>query len=146
MKKLVLLITFAFFTGLAIAQTKTVTIYENGLTHTNIKADITYNSSGQITSSTAYFTVSVAEMWTNAIKTTIVYSGTLADMKKFVASIDKFATENRDIKNAQTTICGKTVQLKRVMGVKCIVITSGSETINTNFTSISEALAELNKY
>ena len=134
------------FNTIILAQTKTVTIYKNSLTHTNIKADITYNSAGQITNSTAYFTVSVTEMWTNAIKTTIVYSGTFADMKKFVASIDKFATENRDIKNAQTAICGKTVQIKRVMGVKCIVITSGSETINTNSTSISEALAELNKY
>jgi hypothetical protein len=143
MKKLILLIAVLSIIYVAYGQeTKTIQIYKNGITHTNIKANITY-SNDTIIKEDAFYTVTYEEMWTTRMTTVVVYHGNLIQMSYFLKSILKFAEANKDNIGSYTRIEDRTVSMTQIAGIKCITIKVGDESINTNFKSISDALYAL---
>jgi hypothetical protein len=146
MKKILIIAAILFFSNFVRAQeTKTIQIYDNGITHTNIKAIITYLD-GNITKEDVYYTVTFAAMWTGKLSTVVVYNGNLMQMSNFLKSVLQFAEVNKDNIGASTKIEERNVSMTKQFGIKCITIKIGSESINTNFKSINQALDELDKW
>ena len=146
MKKILPLIIALFFANYIRAQeTKTIQIYNNGITHTNIKANITYID-GNITKEDAFYTVTYAAMWTGKLSTVVVYNGNLNQMSKFIKLVLQFAEVNKNNIGAATTIEGRNISMTKEIGIKCITIKNGDESINTNFRSISKALEAIDKW
>lgn len=146
MKKLIYLLTVLFATSSVIAQEiKTIEIYNNGITHTNIKANITYVD-GKIKEENVFYTVTSAAMWTGKLSSIVVYNGNIAQMADFLRVVFQFAQANKDNIGATITIEGRHVSMAKVMGIKCITIKTGDESVNTNLSSVSKALEALNKW
>lgn len=142
---------FILFTLLALVslvraqEINTFQIYDNAITHTNIKANIT-SLDGKITKENVCYTVTYAAQWTGKLKTVVVYNGDLTQMQNFLKSILQFADNNKDNIGASTKIDNRKVSMAKQWGIKCITIKIGSQKINTNHKSISKALEKLDNW
>jgi len=122
------------------AQNQSLVIYNNDITHDNIKADIFNNDT------TFVYSVTTAAMWTGKSKTSIVYKGEKTDFLEFMNSLLEFAQTNKDNKGAKAKIKDIEVESTKRMGIKCITIGSGKNATNTNYESISNAIEALRKW
>ncbi len=145
MKKLFAILAVLFSLNLTAQETKTIQIYNNGLTHTNIKANITYLE-GNIIKEEVFYTMTAAEMWTGKMSTVIVYNGDLTQMTNFFKAVLIFAEANKDNIGAITKIEERDVSMTKVAGIKCITIKHGDEKINTNFRSINKSIEALDNW
>ena len=140
-----IVLILAFFNVISAQEIKTVQIYNNNITHTNIKANITYVN-GEITKEEVFYTVAYAAMWTGRLTSVVVYTGNLEEMSYFLNEINKFAQANAKNLGAETLIAGRNVSVNKVSGFKCIIIKYADESINTNFKAIDQAAATLNTW
>lgn len=122
------------------AQGKVEIIYNNGLTHTNVKADI-------FQSDTTYlYTVTDAKMWTGETSTKIIYKGNYDKFLSFLRTAVAFAEENRKNIGAQTEIDGIPVKITKKVGIRCVTFGSNGEIKNTNENSLKGAIEALEKW
>jgi hypothetical protein len=146
MKKILITGIFIMLVNIVWAQeSKTIQIYNNNITHTNIKAILTYLDS-TIIKDDVYYTVTYATAWTGRLNTVVVYNGDLEQMAKFLKLVLQFGEENKDNIGASIKIEGRIISMTKQFGIKCIAIKIGSESINTNFKSISQAAEELDNW
>ena len=93
---------------------KSVTIYNNGLTHDNVSADIFNNDT------TYTYSVTTAAMWTGKLSTKIVYKGQYNAFINFMIQLFQFAEANKNNKGAKAVINDINVESTKKAGVKCI--------------------------
>lgn len=136
MKKL-LLAFLLFLPIITHSQNKSIVIYNNGLTHDNIKADIFNNDTTYI------YSVTTAAMWTGKRSTKIVYKGAYDNFMSFMIPLLQFAEENMDKEGAETIINEIKIESTKKLGVKCISIGSGKDVSNTKYSSIKEAVGAI---
>ncbi len=140
-----IILIFALYNIITAQEIKTIQIYNNNLTHTNIKANISYTN-GEITKEEVYYTVAYAAMWTGRLSSVVVYSGNLEEMSFFLTEINKFSQANEKNLGADTTIMERNVSINKVAGIKCIIIKYADESINTSFKAIDQAQTALNTW
>ena len=144
MKKLLLILLCLPMIGFG-QETKTIQIYENFLTHTNIKANISYLD-GNITNEDVNYTVTYQAMWTAKMKTMVVYSGNLSETSGFLKEVMQFAELNKDSIGSSIISEGRNISIAKKFGFKVITIKYGDESIHTNFKSIMQAFEALDKW
>ena len=134
MNRILVTITLLILSICIYGQNKSVNIYQNGLTHDNISADI-FNSD-----TTYVYSVTTAALWTGKLSTKIVYKGNYNDFMNFMTHLFQFAEANKDNKGAKTKIDNINIESTKKAGVKCISIGDGKDASNTTYKSIKEAL------
>ena len=144
MKKLLLILLCLPMIGFG-QETKTIQIYENFLTHTNIKANISYLN-GNISNEDVYYTVTYKAMWTGKLKTMVVYSGNLTETSDFLSSVLQFSELNKDSIGSSMIFEGRNISIAKVFGFKVTTIKYGDEGIHTNFKSIKQASEALDEW
>ena len=148
MKRALFLIVAVLLTSdYVIAQvTKVIVIYNDAITHTNIKAYLTYEMD-TIVKEDVYYSVTSAAMWTGKMNTQIVYKGNLSQMLEFFKEVLSFAEVNKDNIGAYATIDENIyISITKIFGVKCVTIKNGPEVVNTNYRSINEAVIALENW
>ena len=140
MKKILLLFVIPFAIFNLSAQNKSVTLYNNGITHDNIKAEIFNNDTTYI------YSVTTAAMWTGALSTKIVYKGNYNNFMAFMIPLLRFAEENQNNKGAKEVINGVNIESTKKIGVKCISIGGGKDINNTTYNSIKEAVEAIHSW
>lgn len=135
--KTIIAILFLLFSHISYGQNKSITIYNNGVTHDNISADIFNNDT------TFTYSVSTAAMWTGKVSTKIVYQSNYNSFISFMLSLLSFAEENKNNKGAKTTIHNINIESTKKLGIKCISIGEGDDINNTNYKSIKNAVESI---
>ncbi|WP_346998915.1 hypothetical protein [Bacteroides cellulosilyticus] len=134
MNKILIIIILLMSSITIWGQNRSVTIYNNGLTHDNVSADIFNNDTTYI------YSVTTAAMWTGKLSTKIVYKGQYNDFTNFMIQLFQFAEANKDNRGAKTVINNINVESTKKAGVKCISIGNGKDVSNTTYKSIKGAL------
>ncbi|ALJ62734.1 hypothetical protein BcellWH2_05536 [Bacteroides cellulosilyticus] len=137
----ILIIILLLTSSIAIwGQNKSVTIYNNGLTHDNVSADIFNNDT------TYTYSVTTAAMWTGKLSTKIVYKGQYNAFINFMIQLFQFAEANKNNKGAKAVINDINVESTKKAGVKCISIGNGKDVSNTTYKSIKGALEAITSW
>lgn len=122
------------------AQNESVVIYNNNITHDNLKANIYKGDTTYI------YTVSIAAMWTGKVSTKIIYEGNYDSFISFIEPLVKFADKNKDNLGIKTSIQGIVVESTRKYGTKCIAIGSGDDITYTRYKSLKKMVDALDMW